>query len=220
MRITDMSIDVVIPARNEEKTIGAIVEVFKVHPCVRGVIVSVDSDTTDDTNIAASWAGAELEDPRLHSNCGKGQVVFAALHRVTADHVLFCDADYTGLTYDHVSQMCAMITEVPRGLILGVPDYPAGPDKWHPDRHIPGHVFKSWHWCTGFRGMPTDFVRDIPMHGYLMETQINQAARAHSMPVVYERLFGLKSEYNITPQRKAEMERDRAYGIEKGILKP
>jgi hypothetical protein len=66
--------------------------------------------------------------------------------------------------------------------------------------------------------MPRDFVKDIPLHGYLMETQINQAAVAHQMPIVYERLHGLVSPYNITPKRRAEMERDRAYGIEKGIL--
>jgi glucosyl-3-phosphoglycerate synthase len=95
-------VSVVIPARNEEATIGAIVTTIRRHltervPLVDEVVV-VDSRSTDGTSGAARSAGARVvgqDDvtrglPRMD---GKGDALWAGLAATTGDVVAFVDGD-------------------------------------------------------------------------------------------------------------------------------
>ena len=98
----DSRVSVVLPARNEEATVGAIVSTVREHlmdrvPLVDELIV-VDSRSTDRTAQVARAAGAEVvgQDamtrglPRL---TGKGDALWAGLAAAGGDVVAFIDAD-------------------------------------------------------------------------------------------------------------------------------
>lgn len=98
----DSRVSVVLPARNEEATVGAIVSTIREHlmdrvPLVDELIV-VDSRSTDRTAQVARAAGAEVvgQDamtrglPRL---TGKGDALWAGLAAAEGDVVAFVDAD-------------------------------------------------------------------------------------------------------------------------------
>lgn len=203
--MSDDRVDVVIPARNTEETIGAVVMQFIQHPAIGRVIVVVDADTTDDTALAA-WAADKI---LLSRTRGKGQCVTYGLKFVTSDWVAFCDSDVTGLTQAHISMLITDATIGFDRMTIGVPDVPSN----YPASHL-----WAWSWVSGQRCLPMKYVRPLTLHGYLMETQINQAARETLLPLNFEWLVGLKSEYAMTERRLKEMDRDAAWGRAHGLL--
>lgn len=198
-------VDVVIPARNTEETIGAIVDQFVQHPAIGRVIVVVDADTTDDTAQAA-WSADRIQLDRAR---GKGQCVTHGLHFVNSDWVAFCDSDLIGLTQAHIS---TLITDATIGfdrMTIGVPDVPSN----YPSSHL-----WAWSWVSGQRCLPVKYVRPLMLHGYLMETQINHAAKTAELPLNFEWLTGLRSEYKMTELRLKEMDRDARWGRAHGVI--
>jgi glucosyl-3-phosphoglycerate synthase len=98
----ETTVSVVIPARNEESTVGAIVGTLRRHliekaPLIDELIV-VDSRSTDATAAVATAAGARVvaQDemtrglPRLD---GKGDALWSGLAAASGDVVAFVDAD-------------------------------------------------------------------------------------------------------------------------------
>ncbi|PZF98992.1 glucosyl-3-phosphoglycerate synthase [Micromonospora deserti] len=98
----DSRVSVVLPARNEEATVGAIVSTIREHLMDRVTLVDelivVDSRSTDRTAQVARAAGAEVVSqdamtrglPRL---TGKGDALWAGLAAAEGDVVAFVDAD-------------------------------------------------------------------------------------------------------------------------------
>lgn len=202
---------VIIPARNEAKTIGAIVKVFNRIPETRGrIYVGIDGQTTDNTSEEV-WAngGCALHTGQL----GKGQVVRRVLtmlldNRPTnlSDRIILCDGDYTGLRPYHIIKIRSH-----EGMVIGVPDWPTDA--------VPQHVINSWPRVSGFRYLPHTLIpKDA--HGYLLETQINLAAIKAGVPVRMIPMYGLKSPFQwpLTEKRMAEHQRDKKWGEKHGIL--
>lgn len=206
---------VVIPARNEAANVGFVIGAFMSHPGIDRVIVGVDADTTDATWEVAHAMGAMCI---MGSGItGKGQVMRNALTMVLSKRVIFCDADITGLTHDHINHLLHPI----EGMVLGVPEFPTDdelnatgqPRKWA------RRLMLSWEMVTGQRSMPTDFALSInDLHGYMAETQFNVRAIENGMEIMSCFLPGLHSPFKLTDKRLAEMERDRQWGIENGWL--
>ncbi|WP_245716151.1 glucosyl-3-phosphoglycerate synthase [Micromonospora peucetia] len=98
----DSRVSVVLPAHNEEATVGAIVSTVREHLMERVALVDelivVDSRSTDRTAQVARAAGAEVVSqdamtrglPRL---TGKGDALWAGLAAADGDIVAFVDAD-------------------------------------------------------------------------------------------------------------------------------
>jgi len=97
-------ISVVIPARNEERTVASVVGpllaalVSDAH--LVDELVVIDSDSTDGTAAAASGAGAVVYRardivPALGANRGKGEALWKSLLVTTGDLLVFVDADLT-----------------------------------------------------------------------------------------------------------------------------
>jgi len=95
----EASVSVCLPARNEARTIGAIVEALL--PLIdQGVIdqLVVVDDSTDGTGDIARSLGAEVHDqsalcPVLGTVCGKGDAMWRALSVLRGDVVCYLDAD-------------------------------------------------------------------------------------------------------------------------------
>jgi glucosyl-3-phosphoglycerate synthase len=99
-----VTISVVIPARNEQRTVAAVVgaiarALVEDVPLVDELVV-MDSDSTDATAQAASRAGAEVHRtaevmPSAGSFPGKGEALWKSLHVTSGDVLVFVDADLT-----------------------------------------------------------------------------------------------------------------------------
>jgi len=66
-------------------------------------VIVVSDGSTDQTSEVAASEGATVIN--LEQNRGKGGAMMAGLHSVTAEIVVFLDADLVGLTPAHVSQL-------------------------------------------------------------------------------------------------------------------
>ena len=89
----------VLPALNEEETVGSVVDTIT--PLLGGLVdelIVLDSGSTDDTEIRAIAAGARVisrEDalPEVAPQPGKGEVLWRSLAATTGDIVVFVDSD-------------------------------------------------------------------------------------------------------------------------------
>src|SRR5580692_2492923 len=99
-----LSISVVIPARNEERTVAGVVGAISRSlvtrlPLIDELIV-IDSDSTDSTAELAAGAGAKVYRaaeilPAAGTYPGKGEALWKSLHVTTGDLLVFVDADLT-----------------------------------------------------------------------------------------------------------------------------
>jgi len=209
-----MRIDVVMPAYNEAGSIGEIISTLQASNRINRVIVPVDIKTTDNTAEVARRAHAYVIES--DTNAGKGQCVTAGLMRVDTPRVLFCDADYHGLTVAHVD----MVTQQFKGnpMVVGVPDFPhmtTIPPEFQNQRFV-----ASWPWVSGFRCMATYIALATPLTGYLMELQLTHANRRAGRKIVFKRAEGLQSPLDFNPERLAAMNRDLADAESKGVNHP
>lgn len=96
-----MKVAAVIPAFNEEKTIGSVVDVVRVSGVDEVVVVSDGS--TDNTAKVAAEHGAHVIS--LENNVGKGGAMKAGYSLTGADVILFLDGDLIGLKEEHVQAL-------------------------------------------------------------------------------------------------------------------
>ncbi len=96
------TISVVLPALNEEETVGSVVETIS--PMLGGLVdelVVLDSGSSDDTEIRAIAAGARVVSreqavPEVAPIPGKGEVLWRSLAATTGDIIVFVDSDLIG----------------------------------------------------------------------------------------------------------------------------
>ncbi|MDQ2933172.1 MAG: glycosyltransferase family 2 protein [bacterium] len=102
-------VSVIIPAYNEEETIGGVVSSAIAHPSFTEIIV-VDDGSDDETAIRAEKMGARVI--RLPQNVGKAVAMSKGVQEAKNDIILFLDADIWG--YDH-AQLSMIIDPVING---------------------------------------------------------------------------------------------------------
>ncbi|WP_432804229.1 glycosyltransferase family 2 protein [Deinococcus taeanensis] len=106
---------VVIPAFNEEDTVGDVVRVART---VTPDVVVASDGSSDGTADAARRAGAHVVD--LLHNAGKGAALYAALQATQAEIVVLLDADLTGLTAAHLQALSAPVLSGELDMSIGV----------------------------------------------------------------------------------------------------
>ncbi|MET7379534.1 glucosyl-3-phosphoglycerate synthase [Streptomyces sp. NPDC005526] len=135
-RASGSSVSVVLPALNEEETVGEIVAVIR-HDLMRQAplvdeIVVVDSGSTDRTSEVAAAAGARVvhrDDilPRLPAVPGKGEVLWRSLLATEGDIVCFVDADLREFSSDFVTGIVGpLLTDPDVDLVKAMYDRPLG----------------------------------------------------------------------------------------------
>ena len=125
------TISVVIPARDEQATIGGIVagirrELVDAVPLVDELIV-VDSDSRDDTATLARQAGATVYAardirPDLGTYAGKGEALWKAQFVASGDVLVFIDADLTGWGTHFVTGLLGPVLDPRIHLVKGFYD--------------------------------------------------------------------------------------------------
>ncbi|MFF8290865.1 glucosyl-3-phosphoglycerate synthase [Streptomyces sp. NPDC016309] len=129
------TVSVVLPALNEEATVGDIVATIRrdlMSPAVPLVdeLLVIDSGSTDRTSEVAAAAGARVVHrdailPRIPALPGKGEVLWRSLLATTGDVVCFVDADLRDFSADFVSGIVGpLLTDPTVHLVKAMYDRP------------------------------------------------------------------------------------------------
>jgi glycosyltransferase involved in cell wall biosynthesis len=182
------TVAVVLPCRNEEASIGAVVAAFREALPTARVIV-FDNASLDGTGAVARAAGAEvMVEPRP----GKGHVVRRMFADVDADIYLMADGDGT---YDAAAapDLVALVAEGGVDMAIGAR---AGIAR---QAHRPGHAIGNWLFnqlyrrlfgaefgdiFSGYRAFSRRFVKSFPAlsSGFEIETEMSVHARQLRLP--------------------------------------
>jgi glycosyltransferase involved in cell wall biosynthesis len=175
-----VTIDAVVPARNEETTVAAVVAACLGCTYVREVIV-VDDGSEDATADVAAAAGAKVV-----SRVGEGSkahAMEAGVEATDADAILFVDADCLGLTSRHLDEICEPFDAGRAVMSLGWFDY----GFWNPlvlrfapttgERVIPRWVFEA--------------VPPLKRAGYTIEIMINEVIAEGRLPTTARIMAGV-----------------------------
>ncbi|MFE3789240.1 glucosyl-3-phosphoglycerate synthase [Streptomyces goshikiensis] len=137
-RAAGTTVSVVLPALDEEATVGEIVSVIRrdlidglPHPLVDELVV-VDSGSTDRTAEVAAKAGARVVHrdeilPRLPALPGKGEVLWRSLLATSGEIVCFVDADLRDFSSAFVSGIVGpLLTDPDVEFVKAMYDRPLG----------------------------------------------------------------------------------------------
>ncbi|MFE7513400.1 glucosyl-3-phosphoglycerate synthase [Streptomyces sp. NPDC057540] len=133
------TVSVVLPALNEEATVGDIVSVIRRELMTEAVplvdeLVVIDSGSTDRTAEVAAAAGARVVArdailPRIPAVPGKGEVLWRSLMVTSGDVVCFVDADLRDFSADFVTGIVGpLLTDPDVDLVKAMYDRPFGPE--------------------------------------------------------------------------------------------
>lgn len=164
------TVDAIIPAYNEEATIGAVVSVLKQSPLIREVIV-VSDGSTDQTASVARMAGAGVID--LPKNAGKGAALWRGIQQTDADILLLADADLRGLSLAHIEQLVLPVLSGQLAMNVGLRDR-----GWLTPltAHLP--------LISGERALGRHVAEHVPVkffQGYMIESALNYSCRSRKM---------------------------------------
>ncbi|HEX2047337.1 MAG TPA: glycosyltransferase [Acidimicrobiales bacterium] len=163
----------VIPARNEEPTVGSVVAAARRARLVDEVIV-VDNGSSDATAAVAAGQGARVVSEPLP---GKGEAMRTGVASTAADVIVFLDADLVGLVPDHVDALVEAVLDG-AGMACGLFD--RGPVL----NPFFVHLLPA---LTGERALRRELFEALTpefVHGYRIEAGLNSLAREEGVPVV------------------------------------
>ncbi len=98
-----MKVAAIVPAYNEEKTVGNVIKALKNSGKVDQVIVV--SDGSEDDTAGAALAHESVDVIELLDNRGKGGAIKVGLDHCSAEVLLILDADLIGLKTSHIDSL-------------------------------------------------------------------------------------------------------------------
>jgi glucosyl-3-phosphoglycerate synthase len=104
-------VSVIVPAKNEATTIGAVIDAVTHHDGFVDEIVVVNDNSSDDTSLIAMRHGARVVE--LRGSTGKGEALAAGLEATHGELVVFLDGDVLNPGVDYVARMIQPLLERP-----------------------------------------------------------------------------------------------------------
>ncbi|NLL47122.1 MAG: glycosyltransferase family 2 protein [Firmicutes bacterium] len=112
-----MSVAAIVPAYNEEQTVGLVVEVLLASSIIDEVIVVSDGSTDNTVEVASRYP---IQVIALEENVGKGGAMKAGANQATSDVLLFVDADLVGLQCKHLEALLEPVLSGQTEMSIGV----------------------------------------------------------------------------------------------------
>lgn len=172
----------VIPAHNEEKTVGNLVLELKKTNTLKEVVV-VDDGSKDHTALVAKRAGAKVVS--LSENLGKGGAMSAGVAATTAPLILFFDADMSGVTVEHLHLLLEPLFNNEADMVVGIRPILKGLYDFNEDLPI----------LSGQRALRREVFESISVEmrqGYGIEEVLNFHCKQNNKRVKLVALEGLK----------------------------
>ncbi|ACB85021.1 glycosyltransferase family 2 protein [Natranaerobius thermophilus JW/NM-WN-LF] len=107
----------IIPAYNEESTIGNVLSVLNNSRVIDQTVVVSDGSTDNTVQVSREFGANVIE---LEENVGKGGAMKAGLDNITADIILFLDADLIGLTSIHIEALLLPVINNEADMTVGI----------------------------------------------------------------------------------------------------
>jgi hypothetical protein len=169
------TIAAIIPAFNEAKMIGGVLEVLHRVDSLNEIIVVDDGSKDATSKIVQKFSERDgrLRLIRNPKNLGKGQAVFTGFRATQAPYLLMLDADLIHITPQHVLDLMQPVLEGQADMTLGL--FRGG--YWATDL---AHALTPW--LTGQRCLRAELCKSISGRaaaGYGLETAMTVAAHQH-----------------------------------------
>lgn len=171
---------VLIPAFNEEATVGRVVRVARE---AGFPVVVADDGSKDETARRALEAGAEVV--RLKENRGKGGAIAEGLKAVRTPFVLLLDADLLGLRPEHLFALLKPLKEGEARMAVGV---------FRGGRASTDLAMRLTPFLSGQRALRLEDLRSMPgleRARYDLELLLTRHAKRAGWPVVYVPMEGV-----------------------------
>lgn len=112
-----MSVAAIVPAYNEEQTIGVVVQALLSCPVIDEIIVVSDGSTDDTVYVASAYP---VKVVTLPQNVGKGGAMKAGSANTSCNVLLFVDADLVGLQRSHIEALVEPVLSGKTAMSIGV----------------------------------------------------------------------------------------------------
>ncbi len=191
-------VSVIIPAHNEEKTIGQVIENLRSHPLVEEILV-VNDGSTDKTAVIAKAAGATAI-YSLPLNQGKAAAMHYGVNHAKNDLILFVDADIEGLTHETVTELIDAVSDRGFGMAVAL----RGRGVYWSNKIL--RIFPA---IGGERALSKELWGRLPHHlikGFQIEIALNYYAKS----------TGAKMKLIFAPTLRQTI-KERKYGLLKGL---
>lgn len=168
-----MKLAAIVPAYNEEKTVGNIARVL-VDSGVFSEVMVISDGSTDATAERAREAGATVHE--LPINRGKGGAMRHAVTHTDADILFFADADLYGFEKKHIEAVVNPVAKGECAMAVGVRD--RGPFWTAVSKHLP--------LIGGERAMLRSIFEHIPdkyLRGFMVEIATNEHCARHNLKI-------------------------------------
>lgn len=116
-----MSLSVIIPAFNEERTISSVIEIVRLWGKASEIIV-VDDGSTDTSLTAIQQFHDEIEIITYKKNRGKGYAIARGIRTSRGDILMFLDADLVGLTVKDLDNLIKPMLSGYVDMVIGIPN--------------------------------------------------------------------------------------------------
>lgn len=170
-----MKVAAVVPAYNEEQTIGVVVEALLRCPLIDELIVVSDGSDDQTVQVASQYPVNVVE---LKQNVGKGGAMKAGAAATTCDVLLFVDADLVGLSTDHIQALLEPVLSGQTAMSIGV---------FSNGRRSTDLAQKIAPSLSGQRAVCKDFFDQVPkleQSGFGVEVSLTQFAERHDVEIV------------------------------------
>jgi len=171
-----MKIAAIIPALNEEKTIGATIQAAKGSLKIAEIIV-VDDGSTDNTFLVAKDFGVKVL--KLDKNYGKAQAMQKGVEQTDAPVLIFIDADLIGLSSQQLYSLIEPILTNEADMVIGKID------RRNKKQETP-KFYKNQHYLSGTRVLKRSFWDSVPERfkkSFYIESAMTYIAKKKGMIV-------------------------------------
>jgi glycosyltransferase involved in cell wall biosynthesis len=194
-----MAVAAIIPAYNEEKTVGNVLIALQESAVVDRIIVV--SDGSDDLTVNVVMQFENVEVIELLENRGKGGAVKVGLEHCEADIILILDADLLGLTNQHIEDLLKPVLEGKASMSVGI---------FEKGRVATDIAQKMAPFLSGQRALKRDLlenISDLDLSRFGIEVALHQYAEENKIAVEAVQLPDL-----------SHVMKEEKLGISKGLV--